>query len=72
MRVDNIDDNPKSQKHIMGIPVNDKLGLGVAACDHHIPVWGGGKGDRLIGVTATAEAQVYIHLHHSVISINCI
>ena len=55
----------------MGIPVNDKLGLGVAACDHHIPVWGGGKGYRLIGVTATAEAQVriYIHLYHSVISI---
>ena len=49
----------------MGIPVNDKLGLGVAACDHHVPVWGGGKGDRLIGVTAAAELEVYSHyLNH--------
>ena len=56
-------DNLKLQKNIMGIPVNDKLGLGVAACDHHIPVWGGGKGDRLIGVTATAKARVFIFIY---------
>ena len=56
-------DNLKLQKNIMGIPVNDKLGLGVAACDHHIPVWGGGKGYRLIGVTAAAEARVFIFIY---------